>query len=202
LKQVQETVANAYTYTGREWDADAGLYYYRARWYDPGVGRFMSEDPIGFAGGEANVYRYVGNNPQHYTDPLGLLSYNEVGSLVGVNNLSGQSNELVICICWKESSFNPSAQSSASSARGLMQLTKAAAKDAGYSYDLLLNPATNIKAGTKYLALRVKWAGGNVTDGLNAFGTGSGYATTILQCEKCLKETPCEYRKCLDIVHP
>ena len=36
-----------YTYTGREFDSDTGLYYYRARWYDPQVGRFLSEDPIG-----------------------------------------------------------------------------------------------------------------------------------------------------------
>jgi len=71
MKQVQESFANSYAYTGREWDPDAGLYYYRARWYDPAVGRFPSEDPIGFAGGEANVYRYVGNNPINSTDPLG-----------------------------------------------------------------------------------------------------------------------------------
>ena len=38
-------------YTGREWDPETGLYYYRARYYDPKVGRFISEDPIGFAAG-------------------------------------------------------------------------------------------------------------------------------------------------------
>jgi RHS repeat-associated protein len=74
MKQVQAAVGNTYTYTGREWDADAGLYYYRARWYDPDVGRFMSEDPIGLKGG-INLSIYVKNNPITASDPLGLWSY-------------------------------------------------------------------------------------------------------------------------------
>lgn len=60
-----------YTYTGREFDADTGLYYYRARWYDPQVGRFISEDPIGFLGGDFNLYAYVVNNPANFRDPTG-----------------------------------------------------------------------------------------------------------------------------------
>jgi uncharacterized protein RhaS with RHS repeats len=43
-----------------------------ARWYSPDMGRFISEDPIGFLGGDTNLYRYVGNNPVNYTDPMGL----------------------------------------------------------------------------------------------------------------------------------
>jgi RHS repeat-associated protein len=60
-----------YSYTGRERDPDTGLMYYRARWYDPQTGRFISEDPIGLAGG-INQYAYVGNNPLNGTDPTGL----------------------------------------------------------------------------------------------------------------------------------
>lgn len=60
-----------YGYTGRERDADTGLYYYRARWYDPQAGRFLSEDPIGFDGG-INLYAYVENNPLNNSDPEGL----------------------------------------------------------------------------------------------------------------------------------
>ncbi|HKR23161.1 MAG TPA: RHS repeat-associated core domain-containing protein, partial [Pyrinomonadaceae bacterium] len=60
-----------YTYTGRERDPDTGLLYYRARFYDPQIGRFMSEDPIGLAGG-INPYAYVGNSPVNYIDPWGL----------------------------------------------------------------------------------------------------------------------------------
>ena len=64
-------IATSYRYTGREYDADIGLYYYRNRWYDPEVGRFISEDPVGFAGGDINLYGYVWNNPQSWTDPSG-----------------------------------------------------------------------------------------------------------------------------------
>jgi RHS repeat-associated protein len=62
--------SNPYQYTGRENDG-TGLYYYRARYYDPARGTFISEDPIGFRGG-ANLYRYAANSPATLTDPLGL----------------------------------------------------------------------------------------------------------------------------------
>ncbi|MDD4884007.1 RHS repeat-associated core domain-containing protein, partial [Sulfuricurvum sp.] len=62
---------NPYRYTGREFDTD-DLYYYRARYYDPTIGRFITPDPIGFLGGDTNFYRYVGNDPINYADPLGL----------------------------------------------------------------------------------------------------------------------------------
>ncbi len=64
------TNGNKFQYTGRENDGN-GLYYYRARYYSPAIGRFISEDPIGFAGG-INVYAYVGNSPTNWTDPFGL----------------------------------------------------------------------------------------------------------------------------------
>ena len=50
-----------FAYTGREWDPAVGLYFYRARWYDPRAGRFTSEDPLGFSAGDVNLNRYVGN---------------------------------------------------------------------------------------------------------------------------------------------
>jgi len=46
------------------------LYDYRARYYDAGVGKFISEDPIGFEGGDGNFYRYAVNNPISNIDPL------------------------------------------------------------------------------------------------------------------------------------
>jgi RHS repeat-associated protein len=61
-----------FKYTGREYDAILGMYYYRARYYAPGVGCFLSEDPLGFAGGDSNLYRYAGNSPANATDPSGM----------------------------------------------------------------------------------------------------------------------------------
>jgi RHS repeat-associated protein len=60
-----------YTFTAREVDTETGLYYYRARHYDPISGRFVQTDPIGTTGG-LNFYAYVGNNPVSFIDPLGL----------------------------------------------------------------------------------------------------------------------------------
>ncbi len=68
-----------YAFTGREWDPETGLYYYRARYYDPKLGRFISEDPIGFAGGDINLYAYVWNNPLNFVDPEGLMGKGERG---------------------------------------------------------------------------------------------------------------------------
>ncbi|MCL6507180.1 MAG: hypothetical protein K6T59_09155 [Bryobacteraceae bacterium] len=51
---------------------ETGLYYYRARYYDPHTVRFLSEDPIGFAAGDTNLSRYVFNSPLNYTDPSGM----------------------------------------------------------------------------------------------------------------------------------
>jgi RHS repeat-associated protein len=58
-------------YTGREFDDETGLSYHQARYYDPSLGRFLSEDPIGFEGG-MNFYSYTDNNPVNFLDPSGL----------------------------------------------------------------------------------------------------------------------------------
>jgi RHS repeat-associated protein len=62
-------------YTGREWDKDIGLQYNRARWYDPKSGRWINQDPISFAAGDANLYRYVGNHSSMASDPSGLAEF-------------------------------------------------------------------------------------------------------------------------------
>lgn len=66
-----DATTNPFTYTGREYHARSGLYFYRARWYDPQTGSFTSVDPIGLDGG-VNLYGYVGANPVMFGDPLGL----------------------------------------------------------------------------------------------------------------------------------
>ncbi len=63
---------NVFQFTGRENDGVAGLQFNRARYYHPILQRFLSEDPVGFAGGNINLYAYARNNPVSLTDPLGL----------------------------------------------------------------------------------------------------------------------------------
>ncbi|MFM8583914.1 MAG: RHS repeat-associated core domain-containing protein, partial [Planctomycetaceae bacterium] len=72
LSQTNPTQTPWFGYTGREWDAAAGLSYYRARWYDPRAGRFISEDPLSFAAGDINLNRYVGNGATLWVDPSGM----------------------------------------------------------------------------------------------------------------------------------
>jgi RHS repeat-associated protein len=79
--QTGSASTNSYQYTGRE-DDGSGLMYYRARYYYPRSQRFVTEDPIGFLGGDINVYAYVRNNPLLLRDPLGLLTLGQ-GTLLG-----------------------------------------------------------------------------------------------------------------------
>jgi RHS repeat-associated protein len=65
------TLTNPFQYTGRDYDAETSLRYYRARYYDPTVGRFVSEDPMRFSA-SPNYYSYVENRPVNATDPMGL----------------------------------------------------------------------------------------------------------------------------------
>ena len=71
--------ANPYQFTGRENDG-TGLYFYRARYYSPTYQRFIGQDPIGFRGGDANLYAYVSNSPTNFRDPKGR---DLIGALIG-----------------------------------------------------------------------------------------------------------------------
>ena len=93
--------ASSYKYTGRE-DDGTGLYYYRARYYHPRLQRFIAEDPIGFVGGDINIYAYVGGNPISRTDPLGLFSpskhrwiTNQALALNGITNCPDFASQVV-----------------------------------------------------------------------------------------------------------
>ena len=67
------TAAPRFGFVGRELDNVSGMMDYRSRWYDPGLGRFLTVDSIGFAGGDTNLYRYVHNNPLGAIDPTGHM---------------------------------------------------------------------------------------------------------------------------------
>lgn len=72
------SVDHSFGFTGREREEDTGLQYNRRRYYDPEVGRWISQDPIGFDARDANLYRYVGNNATNKTYPSGPEEINSV----------------------------------------------------------------------------------------------------------------------------
>jgi RHS repeat-associated protein len=65
-------VDTSFAFTGRQFDPATGLQNNLNRWYDPSIGRWLSEDPISFAAGDANLYRYVHGDPVNAVDPTGL----------------------------------------------------------------------------------------------------------------------------------
>ena len=83
-----DTSLTRYLFTSREFDAETGLQYNRARWYDADVGRWASEDPSGLRAGDANVNRYVGNDPSNRSGPSGLVTrlfYGSASELMDVH---------------------------------------------------------------------------------------------------------------------
>jgi RHS repeat-associated protein len=97
-----------YLYTQRELDPTTHLNYHRARYYDPSAGRWLSEDPIGFAAGDANLARFVHNSPADFADSSGL-SKKKVGGGTGTPNsmipsLPAQTSRYWLIVF---SSYNP-----------------------------------------------------------------------------------------------
>jgi len=80
-------IANPYMFTGRRFDIETGLYYYRARYYNPHIGRFMQTDPVGYGAG-INWYLYCRNNPLNFMDPSGLreVTDEELGYLYKIRD--------------------------------------------------------------------------------------------------------------------
>jgi RHS repeat-associated protein len=86
----------ALKWKARERDAATDLYYMRARWYDPQVGRFVSEDPIGLSGG-INPYAFAGDDPVNYSDPSGLCTAQEALKVTYTRNEDGDWVETRVC---------------------------------------------------------------------------------------------------------
>ena len=85
-----------YGFTGRQLDAESGLYYYRARYYNPKMGRFMTKDPKGLAAGDINIYRYCFNNPVNCTDPTGMDVVFIEGGILGFLGNNGDAAAVTV----------------------------------------------------------------------------------------------------------
>jgi RHS repeat-associated protein len=84
----ESAIGNPYLFTSRRYDPESGNYYYRARIYSPALGRFLSLDPLGYEAGDANLYRYVFNNPVNFTDPTGETPLLVTALIGGLLNLT------------------------------------------------------------------------------------------------------------------
>ena len=87
---------------GAQYDQEAGLYYMRSRYYDPELGRFLSEDPAGIGGG-LNLYAYAGNDPVNAWDPSGekpvCMSVSGTGADISLLHTDGR---FTITICYDD----------------------------------------------------------------------------------------------------
>jgi soluble lytic murein transglycosylase-like protein len=148
--------------------------------------------------------------PQDTSTKKAGLTFDEVKQLITANNKSTVSTELLTCLIWKESGFDPNVKSKSSSATGLMQMTKGAVEQVNkstpkgihFEHSEMTDSAKNIDCGSRYLQIRIDWAKGDVTAGLNGYGTGAGYADSILTCEACLTKAPTDPTPCLTAIHP
>jgi RHS repeat-associated protein len=97
-------VGNAYTYTGRQFDSETGLYYYRARYYQAQLGRFVRRDPLQFEGSRWNLYEYVNGSVLNAFDPFG----EQEGFDIRMNHLidSGYFDDPTLLSRWNERERN------------------------------------------------------------------------------------------------
>lgn len=111
LREVKDNLGNNITnnpelsvffsFTGREFDSESGLYYYRARTYDASIGRFLEVDPDEGREGvpitTINKYIYSINNPENFVDPSGMSIFNDISSFVkGIGSDLGKVGSIVV----------------------------------------------------------------------------------------------------------
>jgi len=86
-----------YGWKGREWIPGPNIYYNRARFYDPVLGRFMSQDPLGYEGGDWNFYSFAWSNPKNWNDPSGLDAAASYAGIAAVDVSVAPAEKAVGC---------------------------------------------------------------------------------------------------------
>jgi RHS repeat-associated protein len=81
--ETTSAIDHIFAFTGRDRDEESHLQFNLARYYDAAVGRWLSEDPIGFVAGDTNISRYASNNPTNLTDPMGLKWQSGIATILG-----------------------------------------------------------------------------------------------------------------------
>jgi hypothetical protein len=140
------------------------------------------------------------------------LTFDQIKTLVSANiKSSAFTNECVIAVCWKESSFDPNAQTAQSTARGLMQMTVGAIDTVNnttpqgihYESDDMFDPAKAIQCGTYYLQWCFNQAGSE-SAALDKYAGVAGYSTDVMTAEGCLQSSVVidPVAACLNPIHP
>jgi RHS repeat-associated protein len=127
------TVGITDLYAGERWIPDLGLYDLRNRFMSPELGRFLQPDPIGFKGDASNLYRYCHNDPEDFSDPMGLVA---------------ASNSAIPDRLWERACFFDSGNSFQGSLQEFEQRRSAAGTDggAGYPRDMASHAESNVNS--------------------------------------------------------
>jgi RHS repeat-associated protein len=173
-------------FTGRQFDGATGLQNNLNRWYDASVGRWISEDPIGFAGGDANLYRYVANGATNFSDPLGLWRWDDDWIELGLGGLLGFQGQEVQEEAGNAIVQNPLAKGGMGGAGGAIGGGSSGAIGGGMGGGIVGGPggiAGGAAAGGTvgfFVGTGVGIiAGLNSDDAFDAFGNGVGAGTSI-----------------------
>jgi len=127
--------------------------------YDPEIGKFLSRDPIGGEDGP-NEYAICGNDTINNNDLLGLLTLHQAAWLTIIHRPAGTDNYIgpgvMLCLLWKESSFNPAAKNNRSSAIGIAQILSGTANDiqdrvGPRRYGIKTDPFYTLRSGERFV---------------------------------------------------
>jgi RHS repeat-associated protein len=169
-----------FAYTGREYDEETGLYYYRARYYDADTGRFISEDPIGFEGGDVNLYVYVGNNPVLLIDPEGYS-----GRSVLLGTTSAALNTAALATIW-----NPIASGYIKTAGIIISAATVANAIYEYKTGQISGTVLAITSGTEVANVLGGFAAKPVEAMVTGLTRGVGIANTSVDAVKTFAPSP------------